>query len=181
MSSITNPSNDGDSVDLSGLVPKTRTINKKPLENDVVLDLGDFPNVQKSISDIEKQIAEIPTEPPVIPPVVIPKPIETILYNGKVLTSNTKLAVNLALYDELRVYSQLSVNSAGHTLYCGVNHFICSDLLTDKVPDYYMCVVSQLDYVSFGYYGGNLNLNNNSKYGSHAGIYKVVGIKNVSS
>lgn len=53
MSFITNPSNDGDSVDLSGLVPKTCTINKKPLKNDVVLDLEDFPNVQKSISDIE--------------------------------------------------------------------------------------------------------------------------------
>lgn len=168
------------SVDVSGLVPITRTVNKKPLENDIVLDLADFPNVQKSIADIEKQIAEIPTEPPVIPPVVIPKPVETILHSGRVLTSNTKLAVDLALYDELRVYSQISVNDIGSALYCGVNSFICSDLLTDKVPDYYMCVVHQMDYVSFGYYGSNLNLNNNSKYGSHTGIYKVVGIKNVS-
>lgn len=79
MSGIYPPQTSG-TVDLSGLVPKERTVNEKPLDTDIVLDLADFPNVQKSIadldladfpnvqksiSDIEKQIADIPTEPAV--------------------------------------------------------------------------------------------------------------------
>ena len=52
------PASTGNSgnVDLSGYVPVTRTVNEKPLETDIVLDLADFPNVQSSIAEMQKPV-----------------------------------------------------------------------------------------------------------------------------
>jgi hypothetical protein len=57
MSGIYPPPSTGNSgnVDLSGLVPKERAVNEKPLENDIVLDLADFPKVIKAINDSKQK------------------------------------------------------------------------------------------------------------------------------